>query len=399
MKKPVLLFIVSMVLVSSLSAEVFRYKYQTDDQYRILSTVREQVFINGEFSHEAEIFNRIAVKVTKTEGPKGYLEAEFQTSERVGGGQGVYAWSEVYQSEFWRDNLGIYTIEPKYFMPVVRNVPSFPERDIKQGESWIARGEEAHDFRNNFNIPIPFTFPITVNYTFKGKGMFEGKEYDVISIRYTVFYRPGTVPRNASLYPVRLSGYSEQLLYWDNVEGIPYAYQEEFDFVFELSSGDQVEYTGSAEAKVIESTRMNKEDIRKSIEEELKKDNIKDTTVRTDERGITISMENIQFKPDSTELLEGEIKKLDKIAEILKKYPDRDILITGHTALAGTEAGRQALSEERAKEIGDLLLAGKVRTAEHIIVQGKGAREPIADNRTEEGMKKNRRVEITILEN
>ncbi|TFG65363.1 MAG: OmpA family protein [Spirochaetales bacterium] len=380
-------------------AEVFRFRYTMDDQYRILSTVREEVYINGGFSHEAEIFNRIAVRVTKTADDSGYLEADFQTSERIGGMKGVYQWSEVYESKFWRNSLGRYAIEPQYFMPVVRDVPMFPERDIEPGESWIARGEEAHDFRSNFNIPVPFTFPITVNYEYRGKGDFEGKQYDVISIRYTVFHRPAVVPRNAALYPVRLSGYSDQLLYWDNQEGQPYAYQEEFEFVFQLSSGDQVEYRGSAEAKVIESIHMNKEDMLKSIQEELSKDNLKDTTVRSDERGITISLENIQFKPDSTEMLATEQVKLDAIAAVLKKYPDRDILITGHTALAGTEAGRQQLSEERARVVGDYLLLQGVRTKEHIVIQGKGAREPVADNRTEEGMKKNRRVEITILEN
>ncbi len=47
----------------------------------------------------------------------------------------------------------------------------------------------------------------------------------------------------------------------------------------------------------------------------------------------------------------------------------------------------------------ECLIANGVRTADRIVVQGYGAEKPLADNRTQEGMRKNRRVEITILEN
>jgi outer membrane protein OmpA-like peptidoglycan-associated protein len=57
------------------------------------------------------------------------------------------------------------------------------------------------------------------------------------------------------------------------------------------------------------------------------------------------------------------------------------------------------LSTERAKAVTDYLLSKKVRTADRIVIRGYGAEKPVADNNTEEGRKKNRRVEITILEN
>jgi outer membrane protein OmpA-like peptidoglycan-associated protein len=98
-------------------------------------------------------------------------------------------------------------------------------------------------------------------------------------------------------------------------------------------------------------------------------------------------------------MLEGERAKLDRIAEILKRYPDRDIMIGGHTALAGTAEGRMQLSIDRAKAVADYFLSKNVRTADRVVVRGYGAERPIADNKTEEGKRKNRRVEITILEN
>ena len=97
-------------------------------------------------------------------------------------------------------------------------------------------------------------------------------------------------------------------------------------------------------------------------------------------------------------------KLLDKypmyqIAEILMKYKERDLLIVGHTALAGTAEGRKVLSERRAGAVGGYLLSKGARRENQMTYKGMGATAPIADNNTEEGMRKNRRVEIKILEN
>ena len=101
--------------------------------------------------------------------------------------------------------------------------------------------------------------------------------------------------------------------------------------------------------------------------------------------------------PDSAILMESEKVKLEKIAEILKGFPN-DLLITGHCAERGTEKNRQIISEERATAVADYLLHQNVRTKDRIFTKGLGSREPVAPNTTEEGRKKNRRVEIIILE-
>lgn len=75
-------------------------------------------------------------------------------------------------------------------------------------------------------------------------------------------------------------------------------------------------------------------------------------------------------------------------------------MVSGHTALAGgTDQSRMELSSERAGAVAAYLLKNKVRTRERVMVRGFGSNKPIADNRTEDGKRKNRRVEITILEN
>jgi flagellar motor protein MotB len=73
-------------------------------------------------------------------------------------------------------------------------------------------------------------------------------------------------------------------------------------------------------------------------------------------------------------------------------------MIIGHTTDKGTEEGRRNLSIERAKVIMDYLVQMNAININKSSYGGKGGTEPIADNSTEEGMKKNRRVEIYILE-
>ena len=112
-----------------------------------------------------------------------------------------------------------------------------------------------------------------------------------------------------------------------------------------------------------------------------------------------IMLSNIQFLGDSAELLESEKVKLREIAEILKTIPDQKVMVAGHTALSGTEAGRNAVSLGRAQAVANYLISLGARGPDDIIAVGYGSERPIADNSTPEGMAANRRVEITILEN
>ena len=201
------------------------------------------------------------------------------------------------------------------------------------------------------------------------------------------------------IYPVRIMGDFDQIVYWDQQHGQPIAYKETFRITFEMSDRRTIEYRGTAEAEFVESEYMNREQIISEIAEEISRLEIPDVVVKTVDEGISISMEDIGFYPDSAVLLPGELEKLNRIAEILSRYPDRDILVGGHTALAGTSAGRMNLSIERARAVADYLLSKNVRTADRIVIQGFGAEVPVADNSTEEGRRRNRRVEITILEN
>jgi outer membrane protein OmpA-like peptidoglycan-associated protein len=382
-------------------AEVFRFGYTKGEKYRILSTVHETVRVNGAFSHEAEILNKIAVEVTDTRGDAGAHAALFQASERAWGSTTSYAWSEDYSSTFWRDARGTYDIDASYFMPVVRDVPLFPEGDVPPGGSWTAEGYEVHDLRRSFGMQEPFRYPVTVSYRYLRRETRNGIDCAVIRISYTVFHKVTTAPRTGRTYPVRVAGRSEQTYWWDIAGRRPLYDEESFDFIFTLASGDVVEYLGEARGELIEAAPLDKVKMAEEIGGELRRQGLEGTTVTTVPEGVMIAIDDVRFPPNSDRLMAREQEKLRRIAEILKRYPDRDILITGHTARAPgyTEKDYQALSEQRARAVADFLLSLGARRPVQLTTRGMGARVPAGDNSTEEGMRKNRRVEITILEN
>jgi len=406
-RKRLIFFTALLFCLFSLGAQDFRYKHQEGDKYRIISTVNEDVYIDRKLSHRAEILNRIAVEILSVSDGKGLHKAVFQTSEQgqMAAGQAVNAgrifqWAREYNSEFERDSLGRMTIDKKYYMPVVRDVPVFPGKAISPGEKWSYEGHEMHDFSENFGIQEPYRIPFTANYVYLGQRTWKGKLYPAFSVNYRINLTQNTSPsRTARVWPVKITAESDQLVYWDNNMGQPVAYTENFRHIFELSNGRVFEFRGTATAEIVESERMDKEQIAGDIADEIRRLNIPEVSVRVVDEGITISLDDIQFYPESSRMLPGEKEKLDKIVDILKRYQARDIMVGGHTARVGTEESSMKLSVERASVVADYIIEKKARARERVVVRGFGSQKPVADNSTEDGRKKNRRVEITILEN
>ncbi len=409
------LFLLTVVFVmggfTPLHAEIFRFNFKDGDTYRINSTVTEDVYLNGQFAHQAYITNRVTVEVSDVQPasnakPSSALHTcTFMTSEQ--NSNRTFSWGREYPSVFRRDEFGVYTIDEQYFMPVVRDVPIFPQHDVKKGESWRHSASEAHDLRDNFNIQKPFVVPVDVTYTYQGPIQREGKTYQLIEVNYDLYY---DIPlknlqnrRNGNaalpmLYPVRTMGYSKQRLYWDNNAGILPYYDEVFTIMMELNTGAVIEYRGSAKAEITTLQRMDKEEIAGMLDKNIRDMGISNTTVEKTDEGITISLENIQFEADSAHLLPAEKEKIEKIGKLLSNYPDYELLISGHTALAGKAEDRQVLSEQRAAAVANYLIELGVREQHHVFTRGFGAEKPIAPNTTEANMARNRRVEITVLE-
>jgi len=118
--------------------------------------------------------------------------------------------------------------------------------------------------------------------------------------------------------------------------------------------------------------------------------------VREEKRGLIVSLSDILFETGKSKLALGAQDNLTKLAKILSAYPDRQILVEGHTDNVGSDEFNQRLSQARAEEVRRTLIAAGVNQ-EMIKATGFGKTKPIAGNTTPEGRQQNRRVEVVVL--
>lgn len=108
-----------------------------------------------------------------------------------------------------------------------------------------------------------------------------------------------------------------------------------------------------------------------------------------------VSVYEILFATNKDQLLPGSGAALDVIGEVLIAQPSLSVEIQGHTDSTGTAARNQELSASRAETVKNALALYGI-TADRMRTKGYGASMPIADNGTEEGRQRNRRVDFAL---
>lgn len=104
----------------------------------------------------------------------------------------------------------------------------------------------------------------------------------------------------------------------------------------------------------------------------------------------------IIFAPSSTTIEPSSQGVLDAIAEIVRDCPNAKFEVEGHTDSQGSEETNKKLSQIRAEAVVAALLERRILVS-GLTAQGYGEEKPIADNKTEEGRAKNRRIAFTLL--
>lgn len=101
----------------------------------------------------------------------------------------------------------------------------------------------------------------------------------------------------------------------------------------------------------------------------------------------------VNFATDKTEMLPDSLPQIDQVMQLLKDDPGLKLSVNGHTDNSGDAAHNQQLSEGRANAVVAAIVAKGIDAA-RLGAQGFGQQQPVADNATEEGKAKNRRVEL-----
>jgi OOP family OmpA-OmpF porin len=104
-------------------------------------------------------------------------------------------------------------------------------------------------------------------------------------------------------------------------------------------------------------------------------------------------LQQLNFETAKSDILPSSFDELDELADCLIGQPEMNLLIMGHTDDRGDERMNMRLSEARAYAVADYL-ASKGVTRGRLTWKGFGPTRPVADNTTEEGRAKNRRVEF-----
>lgn len=113
------------------------------------------------------------------------------------------------------------------------------------------------------------------------------------------------------------------------------------------------------------------------------------------ERGLVITLGDVLFDTGKAELKGGAMATISKIANFMKTYPTRTLLVEGFTDSRGSDSFNLALSERRANAVGSALTASVV-DKERVAVRGYGESYPVASNENPVGRQLNRRVEVII---
>jgi outer membrane protein OmpA-like peptidoglycan-associated protein len=112
-------------------------------------------------------------------------------------------------------------------------------------------------------------------------------------------------------------------------------------------------------------------------------------------RGLIVNMSDVLFDFNKYTLKSEAREKLAKVSGILLAYPDLKVQVEGYTDNIGSDEYNQKLSEQRADGVREYLVAQSVSDS-NVTAKGFGMADPVADNTTNQGRAKNRRVELVV---
>lgn len=149
-----------------------------------------------------------------------------------------------------------------------------------------------------------------------------------------------------------------------------------------------------------EAERREAEAARTQAEEALERagelsERVRELEAKQTERGLVLTLSEVLFDVGKASLKEGGNRAVQQLATFLRDYPDRNVLVEGHTDNTGSLQLNQDLSRRRAEAVRSSLINMGI-SGNRIRTVGHGPQFPVATNSTAAGRQQNRRVEIII---
>lgn len=122
---------------------------------------------------------------------------------------------------------------------------------------------------------------------------------------------------------------------------------------------------------------------------------LKELDAKQTARGMVITLGDVLFAVNQAQLAEGGVRNVQKVADFLNQYPERKVLIEGHTDSTGSRSINQPLSERRADAVRSAVVNMGIG-GDRIETRGYAEAYPVASNDSAAGRQMNRRVEIIL---
>lgn len=393
------MFLFNILFLSTVFGEIshkFYWNLETGKRIESVKTADVEYYENGILKRSYKERNIVDLTVIGDAPKGGYRVSGLFKVFRMLKDDTVFHLDEEYKSDFIIHTNGKFEVPLHYFMPNVRHIPTFPDKEVSITESWESEAVEIVKVNNAPNLNMI----LSSDYIFSNvETNLEGISNAVI--QYHIMIDKDLLQAGLSRkgYPQRIYGFNYGTFLWDIKKNIPFSQSERYQILF--GYGKELSYTSLqykmnilSSYKIYDSISKDEEEInRKEFEDNLNNDY--DITVDTVPEGLVLRLGEILFDTDSYTLKDESKETIDNIIEAIKKsYPDREIIVQGHTDNVGNEEYNKTLSERRAKTVADYILPNLGH--DKLSYSGFGDKEPIASNNSAEGRRKNRRVDIII---
>ena len=390
-------FAVSIHLVAFSLAEpsspvLLKWRFHPRMSLNLVKEGQVQIFIDDKLKQDLMEYNIINLTLRGPVGSTSRFEGVFKTFSKDS--QGIMKWERAFKSSFFIKENGAYLVPRDRIQPTIRSIPTFPNRPVEPGDTWNAPCRIFyHQFKPSFLVEAE------ANYSYLSNTHQSNVPYAVIAIRYLVDENVQSQLKTKKFDEVAfLHAESQSILFWNLEAGLPSKQIDTLHETVRFNKGEERKWKMKFEL-VYDVTypipEKELESVRKQIAKEIEE---KTSGIESyiNEEGLHINLGEIFFAYNSSTLTAKAREVLTRIAPILKRYKQYEILIQGHTDDIGSEGFNRRLSLGRAHNVAKYLKGNISVDTDKIYIRGLGESKPLVPNDTSENRSKNRRVEIIL---
>jgi outer membrane protein OmpA-like peptidoglycan-associated protein len=156
-------------------------------------------------------------------------------------------------------------------------------------------------------------------------------------------------------------------------------------------------WRGEAKRKTVKAPTPKKVKMIQQTATEKRASTLRSISKNYDAKKKTLTLD-VKFELNKADIQTDYTTAIDKLGLALKEDKDLSIEIQGHTDTTGPRSLNMALSDNRAQSVKEYLMKKYEISEDRLTSKGLGPTQPIATNETRDGRKKNRRVDIKVIQ-